>query len=569
MTNVEGEDRVKVAGLQETGSQAADLPAAKSLAAKPQAAGVPQGAAAEAAALRKTKIVCTIGPSTASFEAIRRLAEMGMNVARLNMSHGSRAWHHEVINHIKRYNKKYAGSLAVLLDTRGAEIRSGDLKRDLPLKVGDTLTLTVRRQAELEPYCVEVSHDGFVGEVAVGDIILVDGGMLRLRVTSLTRTDVLCESLDDGVLGSRRHLNVRGKSAALPAITEQDWADIEFGIAQRIDFVALSFVRGPEPIVELRHHLETSGVAMEVLAKIESAAAIPELERIIAVADGVMIARGDLGAELPYEDVPLLQERIIEKCRRAGKPVIVATHMLESMIVNPTPTRAEVSDISQAVRLGTDAVMLSGETATGRHPFKALEVMDTVARRIERHQTAQGGRETTCPCRLGGDAELLMAPAAAADPAPAVAPALPTTAGRSNHGGAQEAGAVADQRAARLRSKVEISRSAAILGNNLGAVGTLVITRRGLMAALLARCRPMAPIFAFTNTTHVRRRLGIYWGVHAFVVKLSSDPEVSIQRAIDQLRRRRLVVAGDRLIVLSDILAGGDFVETVQVRVIS
>jgi pyruvate kinase len=338
---------------------------------------------------RKTKIVCTIGPKTASFEAIRQLAEQGMNVARLNMSHGTQEWHRGVIGHIKRYNKKYAGSLAIMLDTRGAEVRSGDLKQDLFLRVGDILTLTTRRQAELAPYWVEVSHDGFVAEVALGDIILVDGGMLRLEVKEITRTDVRCQSLDEGVLSSRRHLNIRGKSADLPAITEQDWRDIDFGIEERIDFIALSFVRAAAPILDLQHYLDQQGVAVEVLAKIESAASIPELDSIIAAADGIMIARGDLGAEMPYEEVPLLQAEIVRKCRRSGKPVVVATHMLESMIVNPTPTRAEVTDITHAVQQGVDAIMLSGETATGRYPFKALEVMDVVARRIERHQQLQ------------------------------------------------------------------------------------------------------------------------------------------------------------------------------------
>ncbi|MFH7319151.1 pyruvate kinase [Desulfurivibrio sp. D14AmB] len=501
--------------------------------------------------LRKTKIVCTIGPKTASFEAIRQLAEQGMNVARLNMSHSSREWHGQVINNIKRYNKKFAGCVAILLDTRGAEIRSGDLKQDLPLRVGDILTLTTRRQAELEPYCVEVSHDGFVAEVAPGDIILVDGGMLRLKVLEVGRTDVRCQSLDEGVLGSRRHLNVRGKSAELPAITEQDWLDIEFGIEQRVDFIALSFVRSPEPIVQLQQHLETRGVSVEVLAKIESAASIPVLDRIIAVADGVMVARGDLGAELPYEDVPLLQDAIVEKCRLGGKPVIVATHMLESMIVNPTPTRAEVTDITHAVQQGSDAIMLSGETATGRYPYRALEVMDTVARRIERHLVEGRGRgwdERPSSSRLlGRDCRNSGCP---------VVPEGPTPAGPSP--AAEE----------RVRSKEEISRSAAMLGNNLQVAGIVVITRRGLMAALLARCRPGAPIFAFTNTTHVRRRLGIYWGVNAFKVQLSSDPEITIQRALEQLLTKGIVRDGERVIILSDILAGGKFVETVQVRII-
>lgn len=492
--------------------------------------------------MRKTKIICTIGPRTAAFESLKKLADHGMNVARLNMSHSTQQWHGEVIRNIKRINKKFGHSIAIMLDTKGAEVRSGDVKQDLALKTGDILTLTTRRQAELEPYCVEVSYDGFINEVELGDIILVDGGMIRLLVKEITRTDVRCECLDDGLLTSRRHLNIRGKSADLPAITEQDWRDIDFGIEQRIDFIALSFVRSAAPILELKQYLRERQAPIELLAKIESAASIPRLGEIIAAGDGIMIARGDLGSEMPYEEVPLLQDEIIRQCRAAGKPVIVATHMLESMIVNPTPTRAEVTDITHAIQQGTDAIMLSGETATGRHPFKALEVMDTVAKRIEKHLALDP------MIRIISDHVMarLLPPAESS------------------------VGAVGDAAcpAGRLSSKEEISRSAAILGNNLEATGTLVITRRGLMAALLSHCRPAPPIFAFTNTTHVRRRLGIYWGVHALLVKLSSDPEVSIQRAIEQLLKKALVKPGDRIIVLSDILAGGKFVETVQVRII-
>jgi pyruvate kinase len=214
--------------------------------------------------------------------------------------------------------------------------------------------------------------------------------------------------------------------------------------------------------------------------------------------------------------VPLLQDEIVRKCRKAGKPVVVATHMLESMIINPTPTRAEVTDITHAVLQGADAIMLSGETATGKHPIKALETMDTVARRIEK--------------KMKSDTKVRVA--------------------------------VSDN------SKEEIARSAAILNNNLNAVGTLVITRRGLIASLLSRCRPLSPILAFTNTTHVRRRLGIYWGIHAHLIKFSKDPEITIQRAIKQLQRKKSVSTGDRIIVLSDILVEGNYLETVQVRII-
>lgn len=466
--------------------------------------------------IRKTKIVCTIGPKTSPFATLKQLAENGMNVARLNMSHGTHKWHRDVIKHIKTINEKTGSSVAILLDTKGPEVRTGDVSRDIVLHKGDTLTLTIRRQAELESYCVEINYDGFVTDVALGDIVLIDGGMLTLKVINITQTDINCECLDDGVLNSRRHVNIRGKSADLPSITEKDWQDIAFGIENGVDFIALSFVKGALAIEELQQYITEKNAPIDIFAKIESAEAIPHIDEIVAVTDGIMIARGDLGAELPYEEVPLLQEQIINKCRIAGKPVIVATHMLESMIVNPTPTRAEVTDITQAVLQGTDAIMLSGETATGKHPLKALEVMDVVARRIERHMEQD--------TRVRGQAS--------------------------------------------DNAKYEIARSASILNNNLKAVATLVFTRRGLMAVLLSQCRPNGPIYAFTNTTHVRRRLGIHWGVYAFRIKFSKDPETSIGRAVAQLQRKKLLKEGDRMIVLSDILAGGKFIETVQVRIV-
>ncbi len=466
--------------------------------------------------MRNTKIICTIGPKTASFEMLKKLAENGMNVARLNMSHGSHEWHRTVIHHIKRLNKKLGGALAILLDTKGPEVRTGDVNCDLSLKKGDQLVLTIRRQAELEANTVEVSYDGFVDEVEVGDTVLIDGGMISLKVLRVTDKDIICQCLDDAILTSRRHVNIRGKSADLPSITDKDWLDIRFGIDNGVDFIALSFVRTAEAISKLREFLQVENGSIDIIAKIESAEAIPHLDEIIARADGIMIARGDLGAELPFEEVPLLQDEIVRKCREVGKPVLVATHMLESMIVNPTPTRAEVTDITQAVMQGADATMLSGETATGKHPLKALATMDIVARRIERN--------------LALDTTVRVPPSE--------------------------------------NSKYEICRSASILNNNLHSSAILVFTRRGLMAMLLSRCRPSAPIFAFTNTTNVRRRLEIFWGIHPFLIKLSKDPEVSIQRAIDKLLRRQLITAGDRVIVVSDILADDKFIETVQVRII-
>lgn len=466
--------------------------------------------------MRKTKIICTIGPATNSYAMLKAMARQGMNIVRLNMSHGTHPWHGRVIDHVKRLNRKEHCGLAILLDTKGPEIRTGDVSADIQLRAGDNFIFTVRRQPVLEPDCVEVSYDGFVDEVAVGDIILVDGGMLSFEVMQITGLDIHCEALDDGVLGSRRHLNIRGKSADMPSITEKDWQDIKFGVECGIDFIALSFVKQASAISLLQDYLRDKKARVDVIAKIESAEAIPHLDEIIQVADGVMIARGDLGAELPFEEVPHLQDKIAAKCRAVGKPVIVATHMLESMIVNPTPTRAEVSDVTQAVLQRVDCTMLSGETTTGKYPLKAIEVMDVVARRTEEHQ--------------------------------------------------QFSPKIQVERS--TRAKYEIARSATILNNNLQAKAILVFTRRGLMAVLVSRCRPISPIYAFTNTSHVRRRLGIYWGVHAASVKFSKSPEVTIGRAVQLLKKNQRLIAGDRVIVVSDILVDGQFIETVQVRVI-
>ncbi|MBA0621830.1 hypothetical protein Godav_007420, partial [Gossypium davidsonii] len=366
---------------------------------------------------RKTKIVCTIGPSTNTREMIWKLAETGMNVARLNMSHGDHASHQKVID-------------------LGPEVRSGDLPQPITLTTGQEFTFTIRRGVGT-PDCVSVNYDDFVNDVEVGDMLLVDGGMMSLVVKSKTEDSVKCKVVDGGELKSRRHLNVRGKSATLPSITgwslnfnccnfccfvdfplsssslsyspftqlrdceeqwinyfhwstaEKDWDDIKFGVDNKVDFYAVSFVKDAQVVHELKNYLQSCDADIHVIVKIESADSIPNLHSIITASDGAMVARGDLGAELPIEEVPLLQEEIIRTCRSMGKAVIVATNMLESMIVHPTPTRAEVSDIAIAVREGADAVMLAGETAHGKFPLKAVKVMHTVALRTE--ATISGG----------------------------------------------------------------------------------------------------------------------------------------------------------------------------------
>ncbi|GMI99646.1 plastidic pyruvate kinase beta subunit 1, PLASTIDIAL PYRUVATE KINASE 1 [Hibiscus trionum] len=446
---------------------------------------------------RKTKIVCTIGPSTNTREMIWKLAETGMNVARLNMSHGDHASHQKVIDLVKEYNAQSKdNTIAIMLDTKGPEVRSGDLPQPITLATGQEFTFTIRRGVGT-PDCVSVNYDDFVNDVEAGDMLLVDGGMMSLVVKSKTKDSVKCEVVDGGELKSRRHLNVRGKSATLPSITEKDWDDIKFGVDNKVDFYAVSFVKDAQVVHELKNYLQSCDADIHVIVKIESADSIPNLHSIITASDGAMVARGDLGAELPIEEVPLLQEEIISTCRSMGKAVIVATNMLESMIVHPTPTRAEVSDIAIAVREGADAVMLSGETAHGKFPLKAVKVMHTVALRTE--ATISGGE---MPPNLGQVFK--------------------------NH------------------MSEMFAYHATMMSNTLG-ISTVVFTRTGFMAILLSHYRPSGTIFAFTNDKRIQQRLALYQGVCPIYLEFSDDAEETFKDALALLQKQGMVKKGEEV----------------------
>ncbi|KAJ0113753.1 hypothetical protein Patl1_03445 [Pistacia atlantica] len=439
-------------------------------------------------AQRKTKIVCTIGPSTSSREMIWKLAEAGMNVARLNMSHGDHASHQKTIDLVKEYNSQFEDKvIAIMLDTKGPEVRSGDVPQPIILKEGQEFNFTIKRGVSTED-TVSVNYDDFVNDVEVGDILLVDGGMMSLAVKSKTQDTVKCEVVDGGELKSRRHLNVRGKSATLPSITEKDWEDIKFGVDNQVDFYAVSFVKDAKVGCNADIH---------VIVKIESADSIPNLHSILSASDGAMVARGDLGAELPIEDVPLLQEDIIRRCRSMQKPVIVATNMLESMINHPTPTRAEVSDIAIAVREGADAVMLSGETAHGKYPLKAVKVMHTVALRTE----------SSLPI--------------------SISPPTESSAYKSNMG-------------------EMFALHATTMANTLNTP-IMVFTRTGSMAIRLSHYRPSSTIFAFTNEERIKQRLALYQGVMPIYMKFSDDAEETFSQAIKLLKDKDLLEEGRRI----------------------
>ncbi|XP_023638211.1 plastidial pyruvate kinase 2 [Capsella rubella] len=449
---------------------------------------------------RKTKIVCTVGPSTNTREMIWKLAEAGMNVARMNMSHGDHASHKKVIDLVKEYNAQTKdNTIAIMLDTKGPEVRSGDLPQPIMLDPGQEFTFTIERGVST-PSCVSVNYDDFVNDVEAGDMLLVDGGMMSFMVKSKTKDSVKCEVVDGGELKSRRHLNVRGKSATLPSITEKDWEDIKFGVENKVDFYAVSFVKDAQVVHELKKYLQNCGADIHVIVKIESADSIPNLHSIITASDGAMVARGDLGAELPIEEVPILQEEIINLCRSMGKAVIVATNMLESMIVHPTPTRAEVSDIAIAVREGADAVMLSGETAHGKFPLKAAGVMHTVALRTE--ATITSGE---MPPNLG--------------------------------------------QAFKNHMSEMFAYHATMMSNTLGT-STVVFTRTGFMAILLSHYRPSGTIYAFTNEKKIQQRLALYQGVCPIYMEFTDDAEETFANALTTLLKQGMVKKGEEIAIV-------------------
>ncbi|KAF7806927.1 pyruvate kinase isozyme A, chloroplastic [Senna tora] len=471
---------------------------------------------------RRTKLICTIGPATCGFEQLEALAVGGMNVARLNMCHGTREWHKMVIDRVRRLNEEKGFAVAIMMDTEGSEIHMGDLGGASSAKAedGEIWTFSVRAfDSTLPEHTIIVNYDGFAEDVKVGDELLVDGGMVRFEVIEKIGPDVKCRCTDPGLLLPRANLTfwrngslVRERNAMLPTISSKDWLDIDFGIAEAVDFIAISFVKSAEVINHLKSYIaaRSRDSDIAVVAKIESIDSLKNLEEIILASDGAMVARGDLGAQIPLEQVPSAQQRIVQLCRQLNKPVIVASQLLESMIEYPTPTRAEVADVSEAVRQRADALMLSGESAMGQYPEKALTVLRSVSLRIERWWREQKRHEAT-----------LLPPI-----------------------GASFSENISE----------EICSSAAKMANNLEVDALFVYTKTGHMASLLSRCRPDCPIFAFTTTPSVRRRLNLQWGLIPFRLSFSDDMESNLNKTFSLLKARNLIKSGDLVIAVSDML---------------
>ncbi len=464
--------------------------------------------------MRRTKIICTLGPASEKPEVLRQLMVQGADVFRLNMSHATHDWVRAIVPEIRRIAEELRRPVAILLDTQGPAIRTGDLHKDLPLTPGDILEFTVRGAKSEETFSVDVNYDELINDISAGDTVLVDNGVIQLLVLEKRHNRIRCKVLTPGVLGSRRHINLPGVRVSLPPLTQKDLDDVRLGAEVKVDFVALSFARQKSDVEELREVMRKLESTAQIVAKIEDQSAVAQIDEMIAAADVILVARGDLGIECPMEELPIIQRRIVKQCLHFGKPVIVATHMLESMIENPVPTRAEITDVANAVYEQTDAIMLSGETTVGRYPVKCVEVFDRVARRIER----SGG------ANFADDALLLDA-----------------------------------------RQKTVFS--AVVLANSLPHAKLIVFTRHGTMARYVSNLRPAhAPIFAFTPSDHVCRQLALCWGTHPVLLPFTDDPNSTIERAEKYLCDAELARKGDNLVVLSDLRAGGAQVDSIQVR---
>ncbi len=467
--------------------------------------------------MRKTKIIATLGPATDSPEMIRQLIDAGVNVFRLNMSHAPHEWVDRVVHDIRAAARERNRSVGIMMDTQGPAIRTGDLPAELDLKPGQKFTLTVRGERSEELHSVDVNYENFVKDISIDDVVLLDNGAIQMKVLAKEGNKVECEVLTEGTLGSRRHINLPGVKVSLPALTAKDLADVEVGLQLGVDYIALSFVREAKDIQQLKAIIERGQHRPLIIGKIEDQQAVKNLIEIVAEADAIMVARGDLGMEVPYEELPIIQRKIVKICLRVGRPVIVATHMLESMIESPMPTRAEVTDVANAVFEQADAIMLSGETTVGKYPVKCVEVFERISQRIER----SGG------ANFYEHAEL-------------------TT------------------------PRQKMVKSAVVMANELKADAIIVFTIRGNMARHTGWMRPRySPIYAVCENWGVANALALNWGVTPVVTSFNhADPERTIEPALQTLIAKGMLHEGNTVVIISSISVGEQIVDAVQMRVV-
>ncbi|MGH8022312.1 MAG: pyruvate kinase [Limisphaerales bacterium] len=466
--------------------------------------------------VRRTKIISTLGPATDSAEMIGKLIDAGVNIFRINMSHALHEWVRRVVSDIRAASAAQKKFIGIMMDTQGPAIRTGDLGVPLALQPGQKFTLTVRGERDVEQHSVDVNYENFVNDISVGDVVLIDNGAIEMKVLVKSGNKVECEVLTEGKLGSRRHINLPGVKVSLPALTAKDIRDVKLGLELNVDFIALSFVREARDLMQLRELFEDRKAPF-IIAKIEDQEAIKNLEAIVQESDGIMVARGDLGIEIPYEELPIVQRRIVKTCLRIGRPVIVATHMLESMIDSPMPTRAEVTDVANAVFEEADAIMLSGETTVGKYPLKCIEVFDRITARTERSGSAEYHQA----------AELTTA-------------------------------------------RQKLVKSAVVMANELKAAAILVFTRHGSMARYVSWMRPhYSAIYAICDNEVCANELTLNWGVTAFVMPFDFiEPQNTVETALKNLAELGKLHPGATAVIIGAISVGTEIVDAVQMRVV-
>ncbi len=469
---------------------------------------------------RRTKIIFTLGPSSESEEMLEKLISAGADVVRLNMAHATLDWTRMIIKRIRKVSAKVGRDVAIMMDIKGPEIRTGDLAVPIELKPGEIFDFTVRpgapRENSEEIRSVDVNYKDLLNDIAVGDTVLVDSGLIRLEVLDKKDAHIRCRVLVPGELKSRRHINLPGVKVNLPAFTDKDRIDSAVGIEAGIDFLALSFVREAADITHLREFLAKNNSHARIIAKIEDQSAITNLDEIVRACDALMVARGDLGIECPFEDLPVIQRRAVNTCIAEGKPVIIATHMLESMISQPVPTRAEITDVANAVYELSDCVMLSGETTVGKYPLECVQMLDKIARRIEQEESPDSRTISVF-----------------------------------------------------TSEKMKVLNSAVVLADGLPNSKIVTFTKQGFVAGGLAALRPVhSPILAFTPFPETYRQLRLLRAVEPFLMPFASDPEVTIENALALLRRLGHANIGEKLVIASDIVVEDRFVDSVQLRTV-
>ncbi len=457
--------------------------------------------------MRKTKIIATIGPASEKTETLKQMIEAGMNVARLNFSHGSHEEHRLRMLAVRAAAQVCNKPVAIMLDTKGPEIRTGKLKNGkVKLEGGQLFVLTTREIIGDESE-VAVSYPYLPQEVKKGTTILLSDGLINLQVEESNQPDIVCRVINGGELGERKGVNVPGVRIALPFLSEKDVADINFGIDNQVDFIAASFVRNAQDVIDIRRVLEMRGADIDIIAKIESQEGVDNLDEITRIADGVMVARGDLGVEIPVEEVPLVQKAIIENCSQVGKTVIIATQMLESMINNPRPTRAEVSDVANAIFDGADAIMLSGESAAGKYPVEVVQTMARIASRAEKALPYQDMLRQKRP---------------------------------------QSTPSVTDA----------IGYATCTAAMNLGASAIITATRTGFTAKMVSKYRPQAQIIAATHEPRIINRLGLVWGVQPMLIGATEGTDQLFEEAIKTALENGYINNGDLIVLTAGIPAG-------------